>query len=96
MRVLSRKATRDSSAAHPEWRASLESWYKITQNADWKKFDDVRQTFNTADHVGKYVVFDIAHNRCRVITTIKYNWAMVYVRAIVGHAEYDRGKWEDQ
>jgi hypothetical protein len=37
----------------------------------------------------RFVVFDISHNRCRLIASIKYRWKMVYIRGILGHAEYD-------
>jgi mRNA-degrading endonuclease HigB of HigAB toxin-antitoxin module len=38
-------------------------------------------------------VFDISHNRCRLIATIKYKWSMVYIRCILSHAEYDEQEW---
>ena len=84
MRVVSRKAIRDASASHGEWSASLNSWYKVASNADWKN----------SDSVGRFVVFDISHNRCRLIATIKYKWKMVYVRRILSHAEYDEKVWQ--
>ena len=46
--------------------------------------------------VGKFVVFDISHNRCRLIATIKYAWRMVYIRQILSHAEYDEKEWQKQ
>lgn len=71
----------------------LKGWFRITENADWKHFQDVLGTFNRADEVGKYVVFDVSHNRCRLIASISYKWSMVYIRAILSHAEYDRKGW---
>jgi len=41
-------------------------------------------------------VFDISHNRCRLIATIKYKWKMVYIRRILGHAEYDEKGWQKE
>lgn len=95
MRIVSRKAIREAIAEHSEWEASLNAWFKITLQADWKSFADVRDTWRNADPVGKYVVFDISHNRCRLIATIKYKWRMVYIRAILNHAEYDQKKWRE-
>ena len=46
-----------------------------------------------SDVVGRFVVFDISHNRCRLIATIKYKWRMVYIRRILSHAEYDQKDW---
>ena len=94
LRIISRKAIRTASATHGEWSASLAAWFKITKNADWQNPADVRQTSNSADFVGPFVVFDIANNRCRLIATINYKWKMVYIRHILSHAEYDREDWQ--
>jgi mRNA interferase HigB len=95
MRIVSRKALREATAQHSEWGASLNAWYKITKNADWKNFADVRNSWRNSDVVGPLVFFDISNNKCRLIATIKYKWKMVYIRAILSHAEYDR-EWQKQ
>jgi mRNA interferase HigB len=94
MRIVSRKAIRDAAAKHSDWAASLNAWYKIVKHADWRNFADVRNSWKSSDAVGPYVIFDISHNRCRLIATIKYRWKMVYVRRILSHAEYDRKEWQ--
>ena len=85
VRIVSRK--------HSEWGASLNAWYKITKDEDWKNFADVRNSWKNSDVVGRFVVFDVSHNRCRLIATIKYKWRMVYIRRILSHAEYDDEEW---
>lgn len=94
MRIVSRKAIRKASVEHREWRASLNAWYKIAKNADWESFADVRNSWKNSDAVGHFVVFDISHNRCLLIATIKYKWRMIYIRHILGHAEYDEKEWQ--
>lgn len=93
MRIVSRKAIREAARSHSEWGASLNTWYKITKNADWRSFADVRNSWRNSDMVGRFVVFDISHNRCRLIATIKYKWRLVYIRRILSHAEYDEREW---
>jgi mRNA interferase HigB len=93
MRIVSRKAIRKAARSHSEWGASLNTWYKITKNADWRNFADVRNSWRNSDMVGRFVVFDISHNRCRLIATIKYKWRLVYIRRILSHAEYDEREW---
>jgi mRNA interferase HigB len=93
MRVVSRKALRDAVVRHSEWGASLNAWYKIALNADWQNFAEVRNSWRNSDVVGRFVVFDIGHNRCRLIAVIKYRWKMVYIRCILSHAEYDQKDW---
>ncbi|HMD86915.1 MAG TPA: type II toxin-antitoxin system HigB family toxin [Terriglobia bacterium] len=94
MRIVSRKAIREATAQHSEWAASLNAWYKVAKNADWKNFAEVRMAWKNSDVVGRYVVFDISHNCCRLIATIKYSWRMVYIRRILSHAEYDGKEWQ--
>jgi mRNA interferase HigB len=93
MRIVSRKAIREAIARHSEWSASLNAWHKIVKNADWKSFTDVRNGWRNSDVAGRFVVFDIGHNRCRLIATINYKWRMVYIRHILSHAEYDEKDW---
>lgn len=95
MRVVSRKAIRQAAAQHGEWSASLNAWYKIVRNADWENFADVRNSWRNSDVVGRYVVFDISHNKCRLVATINYQWKMVYIREILSHADYDRKDWQE-
>ncbi|HTS12902.1 MAG TPA: type II toxin-antitoxin system HigB family toxin [Candidatus Limnocylindrales bacterium] len=95
MRIVSRRAIREAAAEHPEWGASLKAWYKITRNANWGNFADVRNSWRNSDVAGRFVVFDVSRNKCRLIATIKYRWRMVYIRQILTHAEYDRKEWQN-
>ena len=94
VRIVSRKAIRDATAKHSEWGASLNAWYKITKDADWKNFAEVRNSWKNSDVVGGFVVFDVGNNKCRLIATIKYKWRMVYIRHILSHAEYAQEDWQ--
>jgi mRNA interferase HigB len=95
MRIVSRKAISEASDQHSEWGASLSAWYKIAKHADWRNFAEVRASWRNSDIVGPFVVFDISHNRCRLIATINYKWKMVYIRRILSHADYDQKEWHD-
>ena len=95
MRIVSRKALRDATARHSEWGASLNAWYKITENANWDNFAEVRASWRNSDVVGPFVIFDISHNKCRLIATIKYKWKMVYIRHILSHADYNQKDWQE-
>ena len=41
------------------------------------------------------MVFDIANNRCRLITYINYRTKKVFILSVLSHAEYDKGGWGD-
>jgi len=96
MRIVSRKAIREATARHSEWGASLNAWFKVASHADWESFADVRNSWRRSDIVGRFVVFDISHNRCRLIATINYKWKMVYIRQVLSHAEYDEKEWQTE
>lgn len=94
MRVISKAAFTEFTAKRPEAIEPLVHWYQITKRADWKSIAEVRLDFPHADAVGIFTVFNIAGNKYRLITVIKYRWQVVYIRAILTHVEYQRGRWK--
>ena len=66
---------------------SLVSWQKICESAKWKDFLDVRCQFPSAHSVGDCVVFDIRHNRYRLIAKIYCGLSLVTVVSLLTHAE---------
>jgi mRNA interferase HigB len=64
-----------------------------TKRAAWRHLADVRADFPHGDAVGIFTVFDIRGNKYPLISVIKYGWQIVYIRHILAHAEYDKGKW---
>lgn len=101
MRIIKTSLLREFWQDHQEAEASLRSWAQLTQRARWGNLVQVRQTFPSADPVtvasGRpVVIFNIAHNRYRLITAIHYNTQIVYTLRLLTHQEYDRGAWKDQ
>jgi hypothetical protein len=62
--------------------------------SDWACFADVRKTYNTADLVGNKVVFDVGGNKYRVIAVIDYEGHKVFLRFVLNHQDYDKGRWK--
>ena len=54
------------------------------------------RVFASADKVEGLTVFDTGGNKFRLITSIHYNRRKVYIRAVLTHAEYDRGNWKNR
>jgi len=97
MHIISRKMLLDADARHGDLAGPLDAWYRITKKADWKTIVDLRADFPAADLVGKKTtVFDIKGNEYRLIAEVFYSNQTVLVRAVLTHAEYDKGKWNDQ
>lgn len=96
MYIISKKKLREFWEEHPRAKAALETWYQVAKHAEWESFADVRKTFNTADQVGKFTVFDIGGNKYRLIAVIHFNRGKLFVRHVLTHAEYDDGKWKNE
>jgi mRNA interferase HigB len=96
MHVISKKKLRAFWEEHPRAKSALEQWYQVVKNAEWENFADVRKTFNSADQVYRFTVFDIGGNKYRLIAVIHFNRGKLYVRHVLTHDEYDEGKWKDE
>jgi mRNA interferase HigB len=43
---------------------------------------------------GDLVVFDIGGNKFRLITYIRFEKQIVYIKAVLTHSDYDKGAWK--
>lgn len=99
MHVITYPTLREFFTKHPTSESSLNAWYKIVKQTDFSSFNDLRARFPSADVVknqqGKNLtVFNIHGNEVRLIAAIHYNTKTVYIRHILTHAEYDKGRWK--
>ena len=94
MRVVSHKAIRMFCEEHPQARGAMDQWYRVAKRATWTSFAEVKQTFNTADFVTPYVVFDSGGNKYRLIAEINFSRVALYIRGILTHKEYEKGVWQ--
>jgi len=94
VRVISKRAVVEFVKEYSDALEPLLHWYALTKRAAWRNFADVRRDFRHADVVGIFAVFNIAGNKYRLITVIKYRWQVVYIRHILTHKAYDKGKWK--
>ena len=79
----------------------MRAWVQQARAAEWRDFAEVRKTFPSADLVkvasGRPVaVFNIAHNRYRLVAAIHYNTRIVYTLMVLTHKEYSRNVWKEQ
>ncbi|GMQ79811.1 MAG: type II toxin-antitoxin system HigB family toxin [Thermodesulfobacteriota bacterium] len=93
MHIITRKRLLDFAKKHPDCSTALESWYRIVKRADFNSFNELRQTFPSADLVDNLTVFNIGGNKARLIAAIHYNTHRIYIRHILTHKEYDRRSW---
>lgn len=91
MRLISNKALRDFAKRHPVAQAPLQGWRRIVERGRFRNFAELKRVFNSVDKAGDYFVFNVAGNSYRVIAAIHFNTQILYVRAVMTHAEY--AKW---
>jgi mRNA interferase HigB len=95
MHIISKTPLKQFSELHPNAESGLSYWYKIASESQWQHLNDVRQTFPHADTVGQLTIFNICGNNYRLITKIVFPKGKVYIRAVLTHAEYDKGNWKN-
>lgn len=96
MVVISKKAINEFSEKYPKSSEALLDWYKKTKEADWSSFNELKQTFNSADAVGNGLyVFNIKGNHYRLIARIIFGARIVFIRYINTHMEYDKVNLSD-
>jgi mRNA interferase HigB len=72
----------------------------VVAGVSWRSFNDLRQTFPSADNVDGVVVFNVRRNRYRLLTRVIYSYffekdrkwtpGQVLIGAVMTHADYDR------
>lgn len=66
----------------------------ITRTAEWSSFQELRETFGSADRVGSCIVFTMSHNKCRLISYINFRSQKLFILWILSHSEYSKGGWK--
>src|ERR1700745_548097 len=87
----------------PDAANEITDWTAVVAAVRWHNFGKVRRTFKDADSVEGYVIFNIRHNRYRLVTVIHYakttnqrqTQGHVYIRSFLTHKEYEnRRNWD--
>ena len=89
MHVISKKSLEHFWQKHPAARLPHLAWYRLVSISHFHNLNEIKLTFNSADYVPPYTVFNVAGNNFRVITVIHYNRKKLYIREVFTHAEYD-------
>ena len=92
MNVISYRKIRNFILEHSDSDAALNAWYATARSARWQNLAEVQQRYLHADLVGRYTVFNISHNKYRLIARIVYRSQTIFIIDILTHEEYDDWK----
>ena len=102
MHIVTTRRLKEASEHHRDAASELAAWIKIVKLAHWQGFRELRETFPNADLVDGVVIFNIRHNRYRLLAAVHYakqivgsttnrtTMGHVYIGAFMTHAEYTR------
>lgn len=95
MHIITRKRITEAKTLHPECESALAGWLRVIEDNEFKSFAALKAAFNSVDRVEHLYVFDIGGNKLRLIASIHFNRQKLYIRHILTHKEYDKGKWRE-
>ena len=97
MRIIARRTLREfveSRAGHADQqalKAALDAWFDEVRRARWVSTADVRRLYATASIVSAdRIVFNIRGNHYRLIVSVDFERAIVWIKWIGTHRNYDR------
>jgi len=94
MHVIAKPALISFWTRYPDSERPLRVWYEVMEREIFSDFNELRQTFASADYVDGLTVFNVGGNKYRLIAAIHYNRHKVYIRNVLTHADYDRETWK--
>ncbi len=94
MNVISKRELQKLMAEKPETGKEINAWHRQASAAKWENLADVRRDFPSADLVGRILIFNIRHNRYRLIVREAFAFKRLYIKALLTHKEYEREAWK--
>lgn len=72
MHVISKRRLREFWLVYDQAEEPLKVWYKLMENNNSITLQELRNTFQTADPVDIYTVFNIRGGKCRLAAKMEY------------------------
>ena len=90
IRLLTLKMLRSYQVQFPEAADELAAWHKVIRTTSFANFAEVKAGFPDASWVAPdYLIFNILHNRFRLITTISFPTGQMFLKEFLTHQAYD-------
>ena len=97
MRIIARRSLHNfiaKQAGHkdqPALKAALDSWFAEVSRAGWTNTAEVKRLYATASIISSdRIVFNIKGNDYRLVVSVDFGRAIVWIKWIGTHKEYDR------
>lgn len=95
MHVVTRRRLLNFAAVHPNAEIPLDAWYRWAKRSTCSSFAELRAEFGSrVDQYGPLQIFDIGGNKYRLIVRMNFVTGKVFIRHVLTHSEYSRGKWK--
>jgi len=77
---------------HANARKALARFVTLAEQAEWKHFPDVKNTFPATDYVPESgtLIFDVGGNNYRITARVDFDLQTMWVDSVQTHAEYDK------
>ena len=93
MKIYSKGTLRKFWEQNPDSKPSLETWYAIIEKMAFNTPGEISRFFKDADSLkNNRMIFDICHNKYRLVVKFEYQFQSAYIRFIGTHKEYDKIK----
>ena len=94
LRIITKKKLIDFALEHPAAREPIDRWILAFKRNDFKNITEIKASYPSVDRVGELYVFNLGGNNFRLVVKVLFNARVVFIRAIMTHAEYDKNKWK--
>jgi len=91
MRIIALSRLRTFWKIHPDAETPLRSWHALASRASWRTPEDIKAAYRNASFVrNNRVIFNIKGNDYRLVTAVRYDKGLMYIRFIGTHRQYDQ------
>ena len=96
MHVITEKRIWEAKAQWPHSATALDQWYRLVKRNNPRDFAQLKAMFQATDRVGPLHVFDIGGNKLRLIAVVHFKAQRLYIKQVLDHRDYDKGKWKEE
>lgn len=82
MDVIKRSLLCEFLEQNPSTKTALALWYKLVCHSNWSSFEQLRQTFPTAEKSRSFTVFSVGCGSIFIVAYIDYQRRKLFIREV--------------